>query len=116
MAASSCHPVDRSCGSGETMRIVERFTRVGDQMIECRCTIEDPMVYLTPYGAALPDQRRQLPDDGVGVSRGELGMKNLLSAARANEKEALYVAGEEARERRSQLEQMRRRTADALKK
>jgi hypothetical protein len=36
-------------GSGETLRVIERYTRVGPDMLEYRYTIIDPEVYVRPY-------------------------------------------------------------------
>jgi hypothetical protein len=104
-------------GSGETLRIIERFTRVSDEMIEYRYTVEDPSLYLRPYTVLRPLTR----DDTFLMTEsacheGNYGMRNLLSAARTNETEALSVAAEEAGGRRPQLAAMKKRTADALKK
>jgi hypothetical protein len=113
----SRRPYLRYLGSGDTMHLVERFTRVSDQQIEYRYTIEDPMVYLTPYTVLRPltrDDRYLMTESAC--HEGNYGMRNLLSAGRANEKEALFVAEEEARERRAQLDVMKKRTAAALKK
>jgi hypothetical protein len=107
----------RYLGSGETMHFVERFTRVDDDTIEYRYTVEDPKLYLRPYTVLRPltrDKNYLITESAC--HEGNYGMKNLLSAARAKEKEALYVAEEEARERQPLLEEMKRRTAEALKK
>ncbi|MET0212958.1 MAG: hypothetical protein ABW292_08150, partial [Vicinamibacterales bacterium] len=41
-------------GSGETLRLVERFTRTSATTIDYRFTVEDPVTFAKPYTVALP--------------------------------------------------------------
>ena len=38
-------------GTGETLRLTERFTRIDDETLEYRYTVEDPAVFVRPWSA-----------------------------------------------------------------
>lgn len=113
----SRRPFVQYLGSGETLRIVERFTRVSGDTIEYQYTVDDPSVYLKPYTVLRPLTRddKYLATESA-CHEGNYGMKNLLTAGRANEAGALHAANEEARDRQPIVQEMKRRTAEALKK
>ncbi len=70
----------------DAMRLVERFTRVDAKTIQWEVTIEDPKTYTQPFKMALPIR---MQDDYVvyeyACHEGNYGMRNILSAARADE-------------------------------
>jgi hypothetical protein len=70
----------------DAMRLVERFTRVDAKTIQWEVTIEDPKTYTQPFKMALPIR---LQSDYVvyeyACHEGNYGMRNILSAARADE-------------------------------
>ena len=74
-------------GSGEMLRIVERFRRVDAETLDYRFTIEDPSTYIEPYTVAIPFrwQENQEPIYEYACHEGNYGMLNLLSAGRADE-------------------------------
>ena len=41
-------------GSGKTLRLVERFTRINADTIDYRFTVEDPATFTRPYTVAIP--------------------------------------------------------------
>jgi hypothetical protein len=87
-------------GSGETLRLVERFTRVNATTIDYRFTVHDPVTFARPYTVAIP--MRKLAEDGVpeyACHEGNYGMLNLLKAGRANEKGAIDAAALVRRQR-----------------
>ena len=61
-------------GSGETLRLVERFTRTSATTIDYRFTVEDPVTFAKPYTVALPMRKNNAQDRiyGIRLSRGEL--------------------------------------------
>ena len=71
--------------SGENQRLIERFTRVSEDMIDYRFTVEDPTVYTGEWSAAIPFNRF----DGVlfeyACHEGNYAMPNMLAGARATE-------------------------------
>ena len=74
-------------GSGEELRIVERFRRVDAETIDYRFTVEDPSTYTEPFTVAIPFRWRdgQQPIYEYACHEGNYGMLNLLSAGRADE-------------------------------
>lgn len=104
-------PSGSHLGSGDTVRLTERFTRVGPDTIEFRYTIDDPKTYVRPYTVLRPLTRQ--PDDLLmpenGCHEGNYGIVGQLSAGRADESYASKAAQLEASERQPQLQEMKRR-------
>ncbi|HEY5667147.1 MAG TPA: VOC family protein [Gammaproteobacteria bacterium] len=77
-------------GAGENMKLTERFTRVGPDMLEYMFTVEDPTIWTEPWTAAFPFVK----DDGLyeiveyACHEGNYAMQNILSGDRAAESEA----------------------------
>jgi hypothetical protein len=94
-------------GTGETLRLVERFTRVDADTIEYRSTIEDPKVFVRPWTTVNVWNRddTKSPEYEYACTEHNYGMVNLLSGARANEKEALAEASRELKLRQPGLQQ-----------
>lgn len=90
-------------GSGETLRLVERFTPVDAHTIDYRLTVDDPKVLTRPYTVALPMRNDGTPDRifEYACHEGNIQMENLLKGARADEDKALQDA-RRAREERLQ--------------
>ena len=73
----------------ETLRAVERFTRVAAGRIDYRFTINDPTTYTRPWTAVLPMEN--LPDYVIyeyACHEGNYAISHALSGARAMEKSA----------------------------
>ena len=89
-------------GPGDTLRIVERFTRVDAGMIDYRFTVEDPATYTQPYTVAIPFRWRENQDPiyEYACHEGNHGMMNLLSGGRADEQLALEAAALVSRQRK----------------
>ena len=84
--------------AGETLRAVERFTRVAADKIDFRFTIDDPTTYVKPWTVALP--MTNLPDYEIfeyACHEGNYTLAHVLSGARAQEKAALDAAKKESR-------------------
>ena len=71
--------------SGENQRLVERFTRVGDDMIDYRFTVEDPSVFTADWTAATPLNRFDGTLFEYACHEGNYAMPNMLAGARATE-------------------------------
>ena len=88
-------------GSGETLRLVERFTLVDADTIDYEFTVEDPQTYTWPYTAAIPMHRSDA--DVVlfeyACHEGNHAMVNLLKAGRDDEQQALDAAALVSRQR-----------------
>ena len=81
-------------GSGESLRLVERFTRVDADTIDYRFTVEDQTTYTRPYTVAIP-MNRSAADVTLfeyACHEGNYGMANLLRAGRSDEQQALDLA------------------------
>jgi len=88
-------------GSGSTLTLIERFRRIDEHTIDYRFTLNDPETYTRPWTASVPMRKDGTPPliFEYACHEGNLGMRNLLMAARGNEEEALAAARAEARER-----------------
>jgi hypothetical protein len=77
-------------GSSPNLRLTERFRRTGRDAMEYQVTFTDPATWTAPWTAAL-DMKSRPDDAGVfeyACHEGNLGMSNMLSAARALERTA----------------------------
>ena len=72
-------------GAGEHLRLVERFTRLDDETIEHRYTVEDSTTYAGPWTASIPLARFDGPIFEYACHEGNYGMENLLRGARVQE-------------------------------
>ena len=72
-------------GSGRNMRLVERFTRVGEDTLLYDYTIDDPESFERPWSVSVPMKRAELPLFEYACHEGNYGMPGSLSGARAIE-------------------------------
>ena len=72
-------------GAGEHLRLVERFTRLDDDTIDHRYTVEDSTTYAGPWTASIPLARFDGPIFEYACHEGNYGMENLLRGARVQE-------------------------------
>ena len=83
------HPAVNNRGASESLRLVERFTPVGPNAVEWSVTYDDAKTWTKPWTFAM----RLTKDDTQGIfeyacHEGNYGLRNILSAARAEEKAA----------------------------
>jgi hypothetical protein len=71
--------------NGGTLRITERFTAIGPNTIKWAVTIDDPATWTRPWTFAMPLTRDDQPFPTYECHEGNLGLANMLSAARAEE-------------------------------
>jgi hypothetical protein len=78
-------------GSGKTLRLVERFTRINADTIDYRFTVEDPATFTRPYTVSIPMRKAAATDQmfEYACHEGNHAMVNILKAGRANEELAL---------------------------
>ena len=94
----SFYTIIDSYGSGETLRLEERFTRVDADTLLYSFTVDDPATFTRPITAEIPMRRSDLPLFEYACHEGNYGMTNLLAGARAQEREAAAAeAGAEGR-------------------
>ena len=84
-------------GSGETLRLVERFRLTDANAIDYQFTVDDPTTFTRPYTVAIPWTRRDTTDPlnhlfEYACHEGNHGMMNLLRAGRTDEQQALDAA------------------------
>ena len=72
-------------GTGENLRLVERFTRVSADTIDYRFTVDDPTTYLDSWTAAIPMNRVDGPIFEYACHEGNYSVPNMLRGARAGE-------------------------------
>jgi hypothetical protein len=75
-------------GSDENLEVIERFTRTADDTILYQFTISDPTTWSKPWSGELPISKIAGPIYEYACQEGNYGMANILSGARATEKEA----------------------------
>jgi hypothetical protein len=70
----------------EAMHVVERFTRTGEDTIEYSYTVEDPQTWVAPWSGEIDIRRTEGPIYEYACHEGNLGLANILSAARVAER------------------------------
>ena len=79
-------------GSGATLHVIERFTRVDTDKIDYQFTVDDPATFTKPWTATLPMAKIQGPIYEYACHEGNYGMSGILSGHRAQEKAAAGAA------------------------
>ncbi len=82
-------------GSGETLHLVERFTRLDADTLLYEFTVDDPTTFTRPFTAAIPMKKTEDPIFEYACHEGNYGMFNLLAGARALEAQETPEAVEE---------------------
>ena len=80
-------------GSSPDMRLTERFTRVSDDTLTYRFTVDDPTTWTRPWSAEVPWKKAIGPLFEHACHEGNYGLYNTLAGARAEEKRAVDAAG-----------------------
>jgi len=83
-------------GSGATLHLVERFTRLDADTLEYRFTVDDRTTWTRPWTVAYPMAKTQGPVYEYACHEGNYGLMDILSGARAEERKA---AEDEAKKR-----------------
>ncbi|MCY4633971.1 MAG: hypothetical protein OXG04_05600 [Acidobacteria bacterium] len=86
--ASFAPSVRSAVGSGTTLHLTERFQRVDEDTLLYEFTVDDPTSFTRPFTAAIPMKAGAAPLFEYACHEGNYGMLNLLSGARAQEREA----------------------------
>jgi hypothetical protein len=79
-------------GTSDTLRLIERFTRIDDNTLLYEFTVEDPATWMRPWTAQFPMSKSDELIYEYGCHEGNYGMTNILAGARAQEKAAELVA------------------------
>jgi hypothetical protein len=75
-------------GTTERGRVIERFTRVGPDLIDYQVTLDDPGWYTQAWTAAVPMRKTQGPIYEYACHEGNYGLPNILAGHRQEEREA----------------------------
>ena len=73
-------------GSTDSLRLVERFTRVGPDMAHYAVTLADPETWIRPWTALVPLNRTDEALYEYACHEGNYGLRNILRNARLEEK------------------------------
>ena len=68
------------------LRVVERFTPVAPDTIAWTATLDDPTTWTRPWTIGMPLRRQRSPSLPFDCHEGNYGLRNILSAARAEER------------------------------
>ena len=82
----------RTRGSAEQLRLIERFTRVGPDTLQHEFTVEDPGTYAATWTAMIPLSRKDEALYEYACHEGNIGMEGILAGHRAEEREAEAAA------------------------
>ena len=77
----------------DSLRVVERFTRTGPETIEWEITYEDEATWVRPWTMMIRLARTEDPIFEYACHEGNYGLTNILSGARAQEREAAATGG-----------------------
>jgi hypothetical protein len=69
-----------------TLRVIERFTRVGDGQIDYQFMVDNPTMYTKPWKAVLPMAKVKGPIYEYACHEGNYGIANVLNGYRVQEK------------------------------
>ena len=75
----------QAIGTGLTVRLTERFTRVDADTLLYEYTVDDPTIFTRPFTVAVPMRRNDEPVFEYACHEGNYGLLNILSGARAEE-------------------------------
>jgi hypothetical protein len=73
-------------GSGENLRVIERFTRTAEDTLLYQFTVDDPQSFTQPWSGEIPMKKVDGPVFEYACHEGNYSMENILSAARVEEK------------------------------
>lgn len=81
-------------GNGATLHLVERFTRVDAETLRYEFTVDDPATFTRPFTAVLLMKRADYKIYEYACHEANYGLRNLLSGARAVERQAAEASRE----------------------
>ena len=83
---SSFNPTIQSAvGTGATLHLVERLTRIGEGALRYEFTVDDPHTFTRPFTGVIPMATADGPLFEYACHEGNYGMFNLLAGARTQE-------------------------------
>ena len=85
--------VASAMGTGESLRLVERLTRVGPNTMRYEYTVDDPETFERPFAAAIPLRKSEMPIFEYACHEGNYGLLNILRGAREAEQASAAATG-----------------------
>ncbi|MEZ5286759.1 MAG: hypothetical protein R2712_18505 [Vicinamibacterales bacterium] len=82
------HPEQVFRGASDTLTVTERLTRTADDTILYRFTVDDPHVWASAWSGEVPFRRTEDMIFEYACHEGNYALSNILSGARAQEREA----------------------------
>ena len=76
----------KAVGSGKTLHLVERFTRVGADTLRYEFTVDDARTFTQPFTGRIPLKKTTEPIFEYACHEGNYSMFNTLAGARARER------------------------------
>jgi hypothetical protein len=96
-------------GSGETLHVIERFTRTADDRLEYTYTIDDPKVYVKPYTVMHMLRKDDEREGATSVCQEDpKDRANSLANARADEQSSLDSGEDSVEARRARVEELKK--------
>ena len=91
--SSLCPTITSGVGTGETLHLTERFSRVDEDTLLYEYTVDDPVTFARSFTAEIPMKKSGWPLFEYACHEGNYAMRNTLAGARAEE----VAAGIESR-------------------
>ncbi len=85
---SNFHPRQTLRGASDSLRVIERFTRIDANTILYRFTVDDPSTFTQPWSGEVPFIAMNDLVHEYACHEGNYALSNILSGARAQEREA----------------------------
>ena len=80
--------ITTAIGTGETLHLTERFTRIDAETLLYEYTVEDPTAFTRPFTVAQPMRKNAWQMFEYACHEGNYGMTNMLTGARIQEQAA----------------------------
>jgi hypothetical protein len=75
-------------GASDQLKVTERFTRTGPDVLNYKFTVEDPSTYTAPYSGELPFNRINETIYEYACAEGNYALPGMLAGAREQERVA----------------------------
>ena len=79
-------PTTYFMGARDGLQVMERFTRVSDDVLQYEVTVTDPTTWAAPWTAMIPLRSSSDPVFEYACHEGNIGMEGIMAGARALEK------------------------------
>ena len=83
--ASFAPGVTTAMGTGTTLNLTERFTRVDANTLHYEFTVDDPVTFTKPFTVLVPMRKSDEPVFEYACHEGNYGLMSILRGARAEE-------------------------------